>query len=205
MQHALFHTGTPGMPESIVRPPRIPGLRYRTGALSPAEQAALVAQIDAEDWQMRWSRAVQLYGRQYNYSANSAPLPTAGPFPGWLHELGIHLVRRGFLPCQPNQAVINDYPPGQGIAPHRDYESPHMTYVASISLLSAVTMDFLPLQPAPRQHLYLEPGSVLLLQNAALLAWKHGIARRQSDLVKGQRIPRRRRIGLTLRHVQVST
>ncbi|MGC6471619.1 MAG: alpha-ketoglutarate-dependent dioxygenase AlkB [Parvibaculales bacterium] len=48
-------------------------------------------------------------------------------------------------------------------------------------------------------QLLLEPLSLLVLSGAARAEWQHGIAKRKSDILKGERIIRRRRVSLTFR------
>jgi alkylated DNA repair dioxygenase AlkB len=94
--------------------------------------------------------------------------------------------------------LVNEYLPGQGIALHRDYE-PFGRTIASLSLLSPVVMDFRHIVSGRKEHLLLEPRSLLVLSDAARYEWEHGIAPRKTDIWHDIRIERRRRISVTFR------
>jgi alkylated DNA repair dioxygenase AlkB len=99
----------------------------------------------------------------------------------------------------PAQALVNEYEPGQGIAAHKDYAP--FDEVASLSLLSGCLMEFT--KPGPRivHSLWLDPLSLIVLTGEARHEWTHAIRPRLSDFVEGQKIPRQRRLSLTLRTI----
>ena len=45
------------------------------------------------------------------------------------------------------------------------------------------------------------PGSLVLLHGDARFKWRHGIAKRQSDMWNGQRTKRQRRVSITFRTI----
>ncbi|WP_423918650.1 alpha-ketoglutarate-dependent dioxygenase AlkB [Candidatus Poriferisodalis sp.] len=98
------------------------------------------------------------------------------------------------------QAIINEYLPGQGIAPHidRDCFGP---VVATVSLGSAVNMDFHCDATGDDYVERLEPRSLLLMHGDARSGWRHGIAKRQTDNWSGQKIQRHRRVSITFRTI----
>ena len=126
------------------------GLEYHSDFLAVSEEEGLLAHIDNSEWLTDLSRRVLHFGYKYDYT-NRRLDETAriGPLPEWLTQLS-NMVRKAASeeakqlldPHQPfEQAIINEYLPGQGIAPHidRDCFGP---IVATVSLDSAVNMDF---------------------------------------------------------------
>jgi alkylated DNA repair dioxygenase AlkB len=88
-----------------------------------------------------------------------------------------------------DQMLVNEYAPGQGISPHRDY-APFGRTVVSLSLLSPCVMDF-------RHVATGRKGSLLVLSDEARYDWEHGIAPRKRDVWQGVRWDRGRRVSVT--------
>ena len=95
--------------------------------------------------------------------------------------------------------LVNEYLPGQGIAPHRDY-APFGRTVVSLSLLSPCVMDFRHPPTGRRERLLLEPRSLLVLADEARYDWEHGIAPRKRDAWHGLPVERS---PAAVRHVPV--
>lgn len=179
--------------------PEIPGLRYRPAFIDAAAERELVRHIDAAPWRATWQRRTQHYGFSYPEGGNRFARPEPlGPLPDWLAGLARRVADEGLLERPAENVVINEYLPGQGISPHLDLPAYGPT-VISLSLLAPVLMDLVEVAGGRVEHVLLEPRSALVLGGAARRAWKHGIARRGSDLVQGVRTPRGRRISVTLR------
>jgi alkylated DNA repair dioxygenase AlkB len=180
--------------------PAIVGLTYLPDFLTPEAANSLVSAIDALPWETNLSRRTQQYG--YTYAHKSAALdPTyLGEFPTFLQAIAEQLCRGNFFAKTPNQVIINEYEPGQGIGKHIDATVYFGPVIASLSLLAPVEMQFQREQPNTEQStIWLEPGSLLLLSGEARNTWKHGIAARQTDKREGITIPRKRRISVTFR------
>lgn len=154
----------------------------------------------------RW---VQHYGYKYDYSNRRLDESARiGPLPEWLTQLAYKIRRAGtddavrlFDARRPfEQAIVNEYEPGQGIAPHidRDCFGP---VVATVSLWSAVNMDFCGAETGNEYVHRLEPRSLVLLHGDARSKWRHGIAKRRTDTCHGQKIARRRRVSVTFRTI----
>ena len=95
---------------------------------------------------------------------------------------------------------INDYLPGQGIAPHTD-RGCFGAVVATESLASAVNIDFCCRLTGSEHTLRLMPGSLLLFSGDARFKWHHGIAKRHYDTWNGHKIKRQRRVSITFRTI----
>lgn len=121
----------------------IAGLEYFPEYISRAEQNSLLAYIDAAEWNNDLRRRVQHYGYRYDYQARRAhETDYIGPLPSWLHSLSQRLFEDGIFSQAPDQAIINEYLPGQGIAAHIDCIPCFADTIASISLGSNCMMDF---------------------------------------------------------------
>jgi 2-oxoglutarate-Fe(II)-dependent oxygenase superfamily protein len=172
--------------------PSISGLRYISSYIDDETEAALVAAIDGMAWDTAWNRRRQPYGRSYGPAGNESEIPA------WGLSLARTILVDGFTNDPFDQMLVNEYLPGQGIALHRDYE-PFGRTVASVSLLSSVVMSFRHRQSGRKETLLLERRSLLVLSDVARYEWEHGIAPRKSDIWRGFRVPRERRISITFR------
>ena len=126
------------------------GLEYHPDFLAAPEEDGLLARIDSSEWLVDLSRRVMHFGYKYDYTSRRLDeTARIGPLPEWLAHLA-HMVREAaseeakqLLDRQRpfEQAIVNEYLPGQGIAPHidRDCFGP---VIATVSLGSAVNMDF---------------------------------------------------------------
>jgi alkylated DNA repair dioxygenase AlkB len=76
--------------------------------------------------------------------------------------------------------------------------------IISLTLGSGCTMEFSHRPSRQKRELWLEPGSLLVLQGAARHEWKHAIPPRKTDMVAGQRMERATRVSLTFRSVILS-
>lgn len=157
---------------------------------------------DAASWSTELKRRVQHYGWRYDYRArNVTPEDYLGPLPDWLSAIAEQLVVDGHFDRAPDQVIINEYLPGQGIAPHVDCLPCFGDTIASLSLLSATTMVFDHPHTNERRELRLEPGDLLVMKGEWRTKWRHSIPARKSDMVNGARVPRSRRVSLTFRNV----
>jgi alkylated DNA repair dioxygenase AlkB len=174
------------------------GLRYIQNFVTPEEEQSLLAAIDACPWNKTISRRTQQYGFEYDYSRSSMPRACA-PIPAWLHSLKEAIettTRRSF-----DQVIINEYNPGEGIAPHVDHTGQFGDTVVSISLGSDCVMDFA--TPSQTLPFLLERRSAVILTDEARYKWTHGIAKRKTDrFPDGITLRRVRRVSLTFRKVK---
>ena len=188
---------------SPIRVPAIGGLRYVEDFLSAREQERVIQAIDASSWRNDLQRRVQHYGWRYDYKARVVTRNMRiGPFPPWLQALGLRLREVGLFGRVPDQAIVNEYQPGQGIAMHVDRQC-FGPVVATVSLGDAWQMDLRPTRPtnAHAEHVLLGTGSVLVLTGDARYRWLHGIAPRRRERDGDHWRPRERRLSVTFRTV----
>lgn len=178
-----------------------PAALYLPDYITASEQADLLADIDASPWRDDLKRRVQHYGYRYDYKARRVTADSyLGPLPDWLARMAMALADTGLFPARPDQVIVNEYQPGQGIAPHVDCEPCFGDVIASLSLGSGCAMLFSAPDQDTLSH-YLDPGSLLVLRGASRFDWTHGIPPRKSDVVGGTSLPRGRRVSLTFRIV----
>lgn len=180
----------------------IKGLHYIPNFVTQAEADFLLQQIDHQPWLSDLKRPVQHYGYKYNYQARKIDHSLyLGTLPDWLLEWVHRLNDEQFMPEKPDQVIINEYQPGQGISQHIDCVSCFTETIVSLSLGSTCIMDFINPAAKLQASIFLEPRSLLLLSQEARYQWFHRIAARKTDQFQGQRVSRSRRVSLTFRKV----
>ena len=179
------------------------GARLVPDIVTEAEERRILLRISQAPWLTDLSRRVQHYGFRYDYrnrsSGRHAPAPA---FPRWAEAIADRL-QPFFDGRRPDQCIVNEYRPGQGIGMHADHET-FGPNVVSLSLGAAWPMNFRPrsVRPYARgglasdQVAVLPRRSALVLRDAARSAWMHGI-----DPAAGARQPETR-ISATYRTLQ---
>lgn len=167
----------------------IPGARYVRSFLP--EWSGLLAAIDHEPWLPDLARRVQHYGYRYDYKARKVTRDMyLGELPPMLRPITLRLVQEGLFRALPDQAIINEYKPGQGIAAHVDCVPCFGDTIATLSLGSECEMEFANTRTGEVRRTILEVGSLLVLADEARYDWTHSIRARLSDdgRVRGRRV-----------------
>lgn len=189
-----------------------PGLSLFTEFITEQEELDICAEIDSKQWDNRLSRRVQHYGFEFDYATRMAinnGQTNSFTFPSTCNAL---LTKFRETVAQAagefDQLTVNEYLPGQGIAPHVDSHSCFGDCMLSISLMASICIRFVPkssslLVGARRVNVWLSRRSLLVMQGPSRLAYSHHIPARKSDLVDGIVVPRvDRRVSLTFRSVR---
>jgi len=176
----------------------IPGLAYVPNYLDPILHDRVLRIVDSLPWQSELKRRVQHYGYTYDYRRRT--VERIGALPDWAAEIAIRLAERGLGRDVPDQLIVNEYQPGQGIAAHVDMPL-FADMIVSISLGSACVMEFTNGESSIKEQLRLEPRSALVLSGEARSGWRHSIPARKRDKWHGTVSPRTRRVSLTFRKV----
>lgn len=179
----------------------VPGLLWVHRWLDDNSQRQLAANIDAAPWSSQLRRRVQHYGHRYDYGSRGVDDAPAPPLPGWAVALARRLHEDGHFDRRADQVIVNEYLPGQGISAHVDHVPSFGPVVASVSLLSACVMEFTNPEDKTRVPVRLEPGSLCVMTGPARFTWRHAIPARKTDPGPNGRIPRGRRVSVTLRTV----
>lgn len=194
-QVSLFEEATPVTPT-------IAGLSYIPHYIDESTEAALLEIIDSQPWMNDLKRRVQHYGWLYDYKARNVTSDLRiGALPDWLQTYAACLQQAGLFAETPDQVIINEYQPGQGISAHIDCVPCFADTIASLSLGSPCVMDFTHGKTGEKSSLLLESRSLLVLNGDARYIWQHAIAGRKTDRHNGQIIQRARRVSLTFRKV----
>ena len=191
--------------EQLPRYLSVPGLEFREEFISLREEIAIVQTLDTAPWSCELSRRVQHYGFKYDYKSRRIDESMhIGKLPDWLHELAERLHQAQFFDEAPDQVIVNEYLPGQGISPHIDCQPCFGDTLVSLSLCSTCTMDFIHAETGEQQPVFLPRRSIAVLKGDSRYCWKHAIAKRRQDVHDGQIFIRQRRISLTFRKVKWS-
>jgi len=180
----------------------IQGLTYIPNFIDKLEVESFIDSINSEQWLSDIKRRVQHYGYKYDYKARSIDNSMfIGQLPSWAKTMAQRLFDEKYISVLPDQLIINEYEPGQGIANHVDCEPCFGDTVISISLGSSCVMDFINLRTKQKIEVMLESGSLVVLSGEARHNWTHGIAQRKTDNFNGIKTDRRLRISMTFRKV----
>lgn len=186
---------------------------YIQDYISEREEESLLRCIDDAEWLTDLKRRVQHYGYRYDYTVRHiVDDMRIGDLPQWVMPLAGRL-GGDFFGKPPQQMIVNEYQPGQGIAPHVDCEPCFGDVVVSVSLGSICVMDLARRNTGEenrvadsgddRVQLFLEPRSAVVLAGDSRYHWTHGIAPRKKDVIGGEIYPRHRRVSLTFRTVLI--
>ena len=177
----------------------MPGFSYYHEYITKEQEDNLIKIIDSAPWLLALSRRVQHYGYRYDYKKRYLNLDNyLGPFPNWLNNICEKLSGEGIFNQIPDQVIINEYLPGQGISSHIDSIDAFGNTICSLSLNSAIVIDFI---KDEKISYLLEPRSLVVLKNDARYLWTHSIAARKKDKYNGVAFARRRRISMTFRTI----
>jgi alkylated DNA repair dioxygenase AlkB len=201
--------------------PQIPGLLIMRNAISRETDDKLMRCIDrAAMWDGGWlKRRTQHYGYQYLYDSRTIGKPM--PIPRFVRRARWYIERlilrytklplkqtpcaaddesrdwSARFPSHFNQAIVNEYMPGQGIGRHTDQPQLFENAIAILCLGSDTTMIFR--IGALEVPVRLERGMLVLMTGESRYSATHEIEPRKSDNVDGRIIPRMRRNSLTFR------
>ncbi|KAL6069745.1 Alpha-ketoglutarate-dependent dioxygenase AlkB [Balamuthia mandrillaris] len=178
------------------------GLKYYPNFLSKEEEAFLLQKIDEQPWLSDLRRRVQHYGYKYDYTKKKLDKSAhLGPLPSFCKDIVERLLSRGILSQAPDQVIVNEYLPGQGINPHIDKPELFHDGIVSVSLGSSCVMEFKN-SAGQKRPMALDQRSLVLLTGPSRYEWTHSIpARRKDKLPNGLSFERKRRVSLTFRRV----
>lgn len=158
------------------------GLLYVPDFLSPAEEAAALAELEALEYRdvvmygTRALRTVTHFGWDYGYGAWRGVRPTtpAPPFIDTLRRRAARVV--GLDPATMEQVLVARYPPGAGIGWHRD--APMFgPVVVGLSFGAPAVMRFRrgKVRAWEKVELVLEPRSLYAIGGEARKEWQHSL------------------------------
>jgi alkylated DNA repair dioxygenase AlkB len=167
LQHAL----------EVIEPALPAGLRLALGVMTPREEAALIALIEASEpayyaYDPGNRRASASFGWKYNFQTDRfAP---CSPMPAGFSAIAAKAAAfAGIGPDDLAECLLNRYEPGAIIQPHLD--KPVWEHVVGISLGAAATMIFRHGRSGEEVGVELPPRSMYLLAGDARHLWQHGL------------------------------
>ncbi|KRX03820.1 hypothetical protein PPERSA_04615 [Pseudocohnilembus persalinus] len=162
----------------------VPGLLYYKKFLTEEEEQNLIKQINQQTWNNDLKRRTQHYGYKYDYTSKSInESQYLGKLPDFCDFIIKRMLNEKIIDQEPDQLIINEYEPGQGINPHIDRPDFFQEKVVSISLGSKCIMEFT--LEKQTEEIVLYKRSLALLTAEARYKWKHGIKARKNDVIKG--------------------
>jgi alkylated DNA repair dioxygenase AlkB len=177
---------------------RIPGLTYISQLLNCAEHDAILCEIDAMPWRNDLKRRVQHYGYRYDYKARRVDgTMYLGDLPSFALIVANKLQEAKAITEMPDQLIVNEYLPGQGITAHIDCEPCFGDKIAMVSLGWAYEMEFVHSETREVRPILLATGSAVVISGEARYGWLHQIKARKAD----RGVTRKRRVSLTFRTV----
>lgn len=181
---------------------KVSGLTYIPDYITKNEEIHLIEIIEQQKWSIKTHRRVQEYGYKYDYKNGSfASSAYLGALPDWLQSLAVRFAEDGLMGNVPDQVIVNEYQPGQGIVSHIDCLPCFGNTIITLSLGSECVINFTHSQSKEDAKILLQPGSLLIFKGGARYIWEHGIPACERDNYKGREIVRNRRISLTFREV----
>ncbi|MGK6356730.1 alpha-ketoglutarate-dependent dioxygenase AlkB [Sphingomonas sp. DT-207] len=162
--------------------PILPGLNIIADLVSPQEERALIASIDASGLQpfrfQGWlgKRLTASFGWRYDF--DDASFRETDPIPDWLQPLREKAADfAGLSAGALVHVLLTRYDPGAGIGWHRD--RPVFEHVVGVSLGNLATMRFRRRRPEggfERISVPLEPRAAYHLAGETRHRWEHSIA-----------------------------
>jgi alkylated DNA repair dioxygenase AlkB len=158
-----------------------PGLEFREGFVTAAEQLALLAHLEPLPFKPfefhGWTGNRETVSFGWRYDFGQARIEPAPPIPEFLWPLRARAAEfAGIEPASFEQALVIRYEVGAGIGWHRD--RPVFDQVFGLSLLSACTIRFRRRRASGFERFALQasPGSAYLLRGEIRHKWEHSIA-----------------------------
>jgi alkylated DNA repair dioxygenase AlkB len=179
----------------------VPGLFLYPDFISEAKEAQLLNEIDSQTWIVDYLRRLQYYGYRNELDKPYDLIEFPIAMPPLIEQLSHEIVEQGIILLQPDQVIINEYVPGEGIKPHKD-RAYYENQICGVNLGSNCIMRFIRGANLEVIDMEVSRRSLYVMQDDARKKWKHGIPPRKKDVVDGQVQHRERRVSITYRKVK---
>lgn len=178
----------------------VPGLQLYRDFISESLEEELIAEIDAQPWVVDYDRRLQYYGYRNELEKPYDLVKFPVPIPPKIYRLAEEIVEQNILDQQPDQVIINEYSPGQGIRPHKD-RNYFDNQICGINLGSGCVMKFIKIKGGDVVDVEIPRRSLYVMQDEARYKWNHAIPPRKKDKIDGNVQHRERRVSITYRKV----
>lgn len=159
-----------------------------------------MAEIDARPWLVDYDRRLQYYGYRNELEAPYDLVKFPVAIPPKTYKLSQELAEQKILEYQPDQVIINEYSPGQGIRPHKD-RNYFDNQICGINLGSGCVMKFKKISGGDVIDVEIPRRSLYVMQDEGRYKWNHSIPPRKKDKIDGNVQHRERRLSITYRKV----
>lgn len=179
----------------------VPGLLVIPDFIDEAMEDALMREIDTQVWVVDYDRRLQYYSYRNELESPYDLIAIPVPLPPVVLQLSQLIVAKGILQYQPDQVIINEYLPGQGLRPHKD-RNYFENQICGINLGSGCIMRFIRDRTKEVVDVPVLRRSLYVMQDDARKKWKHSIPPRKKDTIDGSVVHRDRRWSITYRKVK---
>ena len=178
----------------------VPGLFIYPNFISEAKEEELITEIDAQPWVVDYDRRLQYYGYRNELEKPYDLVKFPVSIPPKMYTLSEEIVAQKIIDQQPDQVIINEYSPGQGIRPHKD-RNYFDNQICGINLGSGCVMKFIQLKGGDVVDVEIPRRSLYVMQDEARYKYNHAIPPRKKDTIEGNIKHRERRVSITYRKV----
>ena len=179
----------------------VPGLFLYPDFISAGAEEELLKEIDEQLWMVDYARRLQYYGFRNELEEPYQLIAIPLQIPPRMHKLSEEIVDKRLLDLQPDQVIINEYMPGEGIRPHKD-RNYYENQICGVNLGSSCVMRFIRGKNLEIVDVEIPRRSLYIMQDDARKKWSHGIPPRKKDTIEGQLRHRARRVSITYRKVK---
>ncbi|WP_345955473.1 alpha-ketoglutarate-dependent dioxygenase AlkB [Mucilaginibacter sp. PAMB04168] len=179
----------------------VPGLFLYPDFIDEAREEQLLNEIDSQTWIVDYLRRLQYYGYRNELDKPYDLIPFPVTMPPLMHQLSQEMVEKSIILLQPDQVIINEYVPGEGIKPHKD-RAYYENQICGVNLGSGCIMRFIRGKNEEVIDVEIPRRSVYVMQDDARKKWKHAIPPRKKDNIDGNMKHRERRVSITYRKVK---
>lgn len=169
--------------------------------LTKKEELELIKKINKKKWVVDYQRRLQYYNYRNELTKPYDLIPIPQKIPKFLEELIDKLENDKIIDQRPDQIIINEYRPGEGLKPHTDRKDYYQNTILGISLGSGTAMQFISEKNNKKKEIYIPRRSLYIMEDDARYLWKHAIPPRKNDIIDGVIYPRQTRISITFRNV----
>lgn len=179
----------------------VPGLFLYPDFIDEAREQELLNEIDNQTWIVDYLRRLQYYGYRNELEKPYDLILFPIAMPPEIYHLSQEIVEQKILMLQPDQVIINEYVPGEGIKPHKD-RAYYENQICGVNLGSGCIMRFIKGMNDEVIDIEIPRRSLYVMQDDARKKWKHAIPPRKKDNIEGMVKHRERRVSITYRKVK---
>ena len=179
----------------------IPGFSLIKDYLDEEEEKFLSDSINKERWVVDYKRRLQYYNYRNELVKPYDLIPIPSKIPLFLEVLIERMLNDKLVDEKPDQIIINEYKPGEGLKPHTDRKDYFKNTIVGISLLSDTVMEFHENSSETKKKILIPRRSLYVMKDDARYKWKHSIPARKKDVMDGSINHRQTRISITFRNV----